>query len=125
MIDDDETLVSVTERALQSLGYSTLAFRSAESFQATFATAPSGIDLLVTDQTMPGMTGFELLDAIRTDARTRSLPILVVTAKDLTRAERRELNGRVAAVLSRASDPNDLLKLLGTLVPQPAALAAS
>src|SRR5205807_6418588 len=82
-------------------------------------------DLIVLDLMMPGMTGFELLDAIRTDARTRSLPILVVTAKDLTRAERRELNGRVAAVLSRASDPNDLLKLLGTLVPQPAALAAS
>jgi CheY-like chemotaxis protein len=83
------------------------------------------LDLIVLDLMMPGMTGFELLDAIRTDERTRSLPILVITAKDLTPAERRELNGRVAAVLSHASDPADLLKLLGTLVPQPAALAAS
>ena len=77
VIDDDETLVSVTERVLQSLGYSTLTFRSAESFHATYTTAPSGINLLVTDQTMPGMTGLELGRRLR-DAG-HALPILLMT----------------------------------------------
>jgi CheY-like chemotaxis protein len=77
VIDDDEALVSVTERALQSLGYSTLAFRSAESFHATFTTAPSGIHLLVSDQTMPGMTGLELGRRLRQSGH--QLPILLMT----------------------------------------------
>jgi CheY-like chemotaxis protein len=65
---------------------------------------------------MPGMTGFELVEALRTKEGTRSVPILVLTAKDLTMAERRELNGRVAAVLSRKTGAADLLTVLDDLV---------
>jgi signal transduction histidine kinase/CheY-like chemotaxis protein len=73
-------------------------------------------DVIVLDLMMPGMTGFELVEALRTKEGTRSVPILVLTAKDLTMAERRELNGRVAAVLSRKTGAADLLTVLDDLV---------
>jgi PAS domain S-box-containing protein len=77
VIDDEEAMVSVTERVLQGFGYSTLSFRSAEKFHATFLTAPAGIHLLVTDQTMPGMTGLELARRLREAGH--HLPVLLMT----------------------------------------------
>ena len=123
LVDDEEANRIWVKNLLEPAGYRvTLAASGKQALELLDTEQP---DLVLLDLMMPGMTGFELLDAIRKDARTRSLPVLVLTAKDLTSAERRELNGRVAAVLSRTSDPTDLLTILGSLLSQRSALAAS
>ena len=60
-------------------------------------------DVLVLDLVMPGMDGFEVLDVIRKKPETRDLPVIVVTAKDLTSHDREILSGKVSTVLNKSS----------------------
>ena len=123
VVDDEAANRTWVKTLLEPAGYRvTLASGGKQALHLLKSEKP---DVVLLDLMMPGMTGFELLDAMKSDARTRSLPILVLTAKELTRVERRELNGRVAAVLSRTTDSTDLLTLLGSLVSRAPAVAAS
>ena len=60
-------------------------------------------DAILLDLMMPGMSGFEVVTALKARAETAEIPILVVTSKDLTSAEKLELNGSVASVLRKGS----------------------
>ena len=50
---------------------------------------------------MPGMSGFELLDQLRLDPKTRSVPVIVWTGKDLTADESTLLRASANAVVSK------------------------
>ena len=60
-------------------------------------------DLIVLDLTMPLLDGFSLLEALRLDRRTRHIPVIVVSARDITAEERRRLNGYIEAVYQKGS----------------------
>jgi threonine synthase len=62
-------------------------------------------DLIVTDLMMPGIDGFGLVEELRLDPRTRNIPIVVVSAKDITPKERERLNGHIEALYQKASLP--------------------
>ena len=62
-------------------------------------------DLIVTDLMMPGIDGFGLVEELRLDPRTRDIPIVVVSAKDITPKERERLNGHIEALYQKASLP--------------------
>ncbi len=80
--------------------------------------------LVLLDLMMPGVSGFDVVEALRADTSTASLPILVVTAKDLTAADKKQLNGRVSTILSRRSTgAAELLPLLRQIVSKPPVMA--
>jgi CheY-like chemotaxis protein len=60
-------------------------------------------DLVVLDLTMPNLDGFSVLEELKRDERTRHIPVIVVTARDITEAERQRLTGRVAALYQKAA----------------------
>lgn len=62
-------------------------------------------DLIVTDLTMPGIDGFGLVEELKLDPRTKEIPIVVVSAKDITADERKRLNGHIEAVYQKGSLP--------------------
>jgi threonine synthase len=62
-------------------------------------------DLIVTDLMMPGIDGFGLVEELRRDARTCAIPIVVVSAKDISPEERKRLNGHIEAVYQKGSLP--------------------
>ncbi|MBN1452089.1 MAG: pyridoxal-phosphate dependent enzyme [Anaerolineales bacterium] len=62
-------------------------------------------DLIVTDLMMPGIDGFGLVEELRLDPRTQNIPIVVVSAKDITPEERKRLNGHIEALYQKASLP--------------------
>lgn len=62
-------------------------------------------DLIVTDLMMPGIDGFGLVEELRLDPRTKDIPIVVVSAKDITPEERKRLNGHIEAVYQKGSLP--------------------
>lgn len=59
-------------------------------------------DVLVLDLMMPEMDGFAVLERIRSNPETRDLPVIVVTAKDLTEEDRNKLSGNVFSVLNKS-----------------------
>jgi CheY-like chemotaxis protein len=65
---------------------------------------------------MPEVDGFEFLERIRSDEQLASLPVVVLTAKDLTEGERNFLAERTILVLSKNAQPiNTLGKALSAI----------
>ena len=58
---------------------------------------------------MPEMDGFEIVAAVRADAAWRSVPIVVITAEDLTPEDRKRLNGSVTRVLQTGALSREML----------------
>jgi len=66
--------------------------------------------LILLDLMMPEMDGFEFLDTLRRRQPKRDVPVVVITAKTLTEADRRRLNGGVERVVQKhALDAESLL----------------
>jgi signal transduction histidine kinase len=77
LVDDEPALLDVESAMLQHLGYQVAAFDHPEKALAAFAINPSGFDLVITDRTMPGMTGEELSRRLQ-DIRPH-IPIIMCT----------------------------------------------
>jgi threonine synthase len=60
-------------------------------------------DLVITDLMMPDIDGFKIIDALKADEETRDIPIIVVTAKELTVQERERLSGQIERLLQKGS----------------------
>jgi CheY-like chemotaxis protein len=58
-------------------------------------------ELILLDLMMPTMDGFELVNALRLNAAWQQIPIIVITAKDITEEDRARLNGQVQRILSK------------------------
>ncbi len=59
---------------------------------------------IILDLSMPGMSGFEVLDALKSDAATRDIPVIICTSRVLTDSERVQLSGRTLAILSKGGN---------------------
>jgi signal transduction histidine kinase/CheY-like chemotaxis protein len=67
-------------------------------------------DLILLDLMMPEMDGFQFVDQLRLNENWRSIPTILITAKDLTKEDRRRLNGHVEDILRKgAYNPEELL----------------
>jgi threonine synthase len=58
-------------------------------------------DLLLLDLMIPGLDGFTILDIMKADEALRDIPVIVITAKDLTANDRLRLSGRVESLLQK------------------------
>lgn len=58
-------------------------------------------DLILLDLMMPGIDGFTVLDIIKADPELRDIPVIVITAKDLTPRDYRRLSGRIESLLQK------------------------
>ena len=66
---------------------------------------------------MPEMDGFEFMDALRRREEGKHIPVLVITAKDLTEEDHRRLNGGVERIIQKAnSSPTDIVQLVRSLL---------
>ena len=84
-VDDEHILRVVGRDLLEHLGYTVAVFESSLDALEYFKSSPRDIDLVITDQTMPGLTGMELAAEIL--AIRPEIPIIICTgySEDLTR----------------------------------------
>ncbi|MCF6248148.1 MAG: ATP-binding protein, partial [Desulfobacula sp.] len=64
LVDDDKNLLQMNKKILQGLGYRVTAFMSSPEAFETFSKTPDSFDLVITDMTMPNITGAELAGQI-------------------------------------------------------------
>lgn len=80
IVDDFSTMRRIIKNLLRDLGFSNT--QEADDGMTALPMLKSGdFDFLVTDWNMPGMTGIDLLKAVRADEKLASLPVLMVTAE--------------------------------------------
>lgn len=105
IVDDFSTMRRIIKNLLRDLGFSNTS--EADDGQTALPMLQNGnFDFLVTDWNMPGMTGIELLKAVRADARLKDMPILMVTAEakrdQIVEAAQAGVNGYVVKPFTAA-----------------------
>jgi GAF domain-containing protein/CheY-like chemotaxis protein len=108
IVEDDTRTRTMLRKRLEKQGWPVI---EAENGRVALeGLAESAPDVILLDLMMPEMDGFQFVDSVRTDERWRSIPIIVITAKDLTQEDRRRLNGYVEGILQKgACKPEELL----------------
>jgi two-component system chemotaxis response regulator CheY len=80
IVDDFSTMRRIVKNLLHDLGYTNT--HEADDGKTAWPLLQAGdYEFVVTDWNMPGMTGIDLLKAIRGEARLAALPVLMVTAE--------------------------------------------
>ncbi len=80
VVDDFSTMRRIIKNLLRELGFTNI--DEADDGQTALPKLQAGgIDFLVTDWNMPGMTGIDLLKAVRADPALANTPVLLVTAE--------------------------------------------
>lgn len=77
VVDDEEQVVKVTGELLEALGYKVTGCSSAQEALLKFAAAPDEFDLMITDLTMPYLTGMELCEEAQ--LRRKDFPVILCT----------------------------------------------
>jgi CheY-like chemotaxis protein len=107
VVDDDEASRQVLVRMLEKDRFRTVQAENGSVALERMATELPSLILL--DLMMPVMDGFGFLQAVAQHPEYREIPIVVVTAKDLTPEERRMLGSRVDQVVEKGAIDRDRL----------------
>jgi signal transduction histidine kinase/CheY-like chemotaxis protein len=109
LVDDDEVVRRSVRQALEPIGWKVT---EAENGQVAIEAMTAGRpDVIILDLMMPKMDGFEFLDEWRGRSEWQDIPVVVITAKDLTDEDRDRLNGGVERIIQK-SDRDEMLRQL-------------
>lgn len=106
VIDDEVSLADIEYEVLTSYGYKCTKKYDSEEALKVFLSDPSAFDLIVTDQTMPNLTGLELIDNIRKNGI--EIPIIIVTGYS-DKIESNKLDLENVTLLLKPVDTKNLL----------------
>jgi nitrogen-specific signal transduction histidine kinase/CheY-like chemotaxis protein len=106
VIDDEEPIAIVIEAALRQLNYAPRRFSSADEFYAEFVAGRFAADLVVTDQTMPRLTGLQLARKLR--AEGHAIPLVIMSGYNPQSAPESAVEGGRVAHLEKPFDLNQL-----------------
>ncbi len=107
IVEDDEDVSEMLQRTLSRLGWGV---RSAENGRVAIDRIAEAVpDLVLLDLMMPEMDGFQFLAEIKLIEKWRAIPVVVVTAKDLSEEEQVFLQGKVDTVLMKQAGNRDEL----------------
>ncbi len=103
VVDDEEAIVSMLKRGLGTLGYAVTGFRNGADALEAFSEDPDAYDLIITDQTMPKLTGLEL--ARRVSEIRPGFPIILATGFSDTVNEQIAMKAGVREFLFKPTSP--------------------
>jgi signal transduction histidine kinase/CheY-like chemotaxis protein len=109
LVDDDEVVRRSVRQALEPIGWKVIEAENGQVAVEAIITARP--DVIILDLMMPKMDGFEFLDEFRARPDWQGIPVVVITAKDLTEEDRNRLNGGVGRIIQK-SDRDEMLRQL-------------
>ncbi len=115
IVDDDPDIRQLLERELSASGFRAVAVDGGEAALARIASERPAAVLL--DLLMAEPDGFEVLCRIREDPGLKDVPVVIMTAKDLTPSDYERINGSAQRILKKGGDTVRLVRdTLGTVV---------
>lgn len=100
IIDDDRQAVNVMRAYLPENAFAVS--EAYDGFSGIEKAKTEKPDLIVLDLLMPDITGFGVLEALRRDVTLRNTPVIIVTSKSLSQAERNELKQKAAQIIPKS-----------------------
>ena len=110
-IDDDPLAIELVRASLEPEGWTVLGAATGQEGLALIRERQPSAVLL--DLLMPGMDGFEVVEALRADPDTKSVPVVIQTSKSMTQQDKERLQGRITYVARKTEF--DLSGLAGLL----------
>jgi len=99
VVEDEADMREMLRRMLKQAGW--VVTEAANGHEALARLAADRPQLILLDLLMPEMDGFAFVEALRHQDSWRSIPVVVITAKDLTPDDRQRLNGYVEQILQK------------------------
>ena len=115
-VDDEEGIARATQILLTDLGYEVSIYTNGCEALAAFCAAPSAIDLVIADQTMPQLTGTELVSALR--AQRSDIPIILCTGYSHLMNDEQAAAQGIDAFLMKPVDIYDLAATIRQVLAQ-------
>jgi len=116
LVDDEPHITHMISRKLAQSGYE---IRTAgDGRQALDLINNETPDLIVTDLQMPYMSGIELADRLFKSERTRSIPVIMLTARGFMVEQEVSELGNIKALLSKPFSPRSLVELVNKVIEQ-------
>jgi len=107
VVEDDPATREVIRRTLEGDGWQVI---EAENGRVALGAVAAKVpDLILLDLMMPEMDGFEFVAELRRNEAWRRVPVVVVTAKDLSREDRERLDGYVRRIFQKGAFSRDEL----------------
>jgi len=104
VVDDDSRAVELMATPLRQRGCLVLrALGGREGIELARRYRP---DLIALDLEMPEVSGFEVVEALKGDAHTAHIPIMIVTSQELSAADRHRLNGHISDIVGKTGLDN-------------------
>ena len=112
IVEDDETTREMLKKSLETNDFKVRsAYNGKEALEKVKSAKPG---LILLDLMMPEMDGFEFAEKLRENKDWLDIPVVVITAKDLTKEDHKRLKGNVEAIMQKGSyNKNDLLTEIG------------
>ncbi len=116
IVEDDPATSEMLSRSMSKEGWNTAhAANGKIGIQAVQNHIPQ---LILLDLMMPEMDGFEFMKALRSLPGCQHVPVIIITAKDITDEDRKRLNGQVASILEKTTTSlEDIVKQIGAILP--------
>ncbi len=109
VVDNEPETVRLIGTVLKEEGYQVVtAYNSEDAIRSIQDVRP---DLIVLNLTMPEVSGFDVIEYLKTQESAKDIPLIVLTHKDLTEKELDELNGKIQGIVNKGVlTKDDLLK---------------
>ena len=116
VVDDFSTMRRIVKNLLHDLGYPNVTGAD-DGKTALPMLQGGGFDFLISDWNMPGMSGLDLIKAVRSDAKLAKMPVLMLTAEakreQIIEAAQAGVNGYVIKPFTAETLKEKLDKILG------------
>ena len=100
ILEDDPQARLLLRRILQTRGEYRI-FEAEDGLSGLEMVRRERPDIILLDLMMPGMDGFEVLDALKSDEQMSDVPVVVISAKELTAAERKRLSSQTDMLMQK------------------------
>jgi CheY-like chemotaxis protein len=117
VVDDEYPVRALAAHHLRTAGH--IAIEADSGLRALNLAREIAFDLIITDLSMPHLDGFGLIASLRQSEKTANLPVLVLTARDDTRAREQQRYLGATAMICKPLDREALLRAVHALVPAP------
>jgi len=115
VVDDDPDARTMLGRMLKEEHAEIVLAQNGDEAMAMIARSP--VDLVLLDLMMPGMSGFEMVARLRAQPELAHIPIMIVSAKELTADDILTLNGHVQRFVAKGSiEPEGLTNAVRQLL---------